>query len=119
MRGVSARARLLADADHERVEVRGAQPRAQAIELGEIGDRADAHAMPHVVVDRDALHVGVDALQLELRADAIGLGLLAIASPPAARTRPGRSIVAGALSRSRETSRSFSGTTTSKFGSMS
>jgi hypothetical protein len=39
--------------------------------------------------------------------------------PACSTYTPGRSIFAGALSRSRETSRSFSGTTTSKFGSMS
>src|SRR6185295_12024391 len=60
---------LITDADHERVQIGGAQSRAQAIELGEVADRPDAHAMPDIVIHRDALHGGVDALQLELRAD--------------------------------------------------
>src|SRR5690349_2913256 len=61
---------LLSDADQHRIEIRGAQSRAQPVELGEIADGPDAHAVPHVFVDRDALHVGIDALFLELRRDA-------------------------------------------------
>ena len=57
-----------------------AQARVQAIELGQVGNRANAHAIPDVFVDGDALHVGVDALQLELRARAIRHFLLAIRS---------------------------------------
>src|SRR5215468_4454407 len=53
---------LLTDTDQHRIEIRAAQSRAQPIELGQVRDRPDAHAVPHVVVDRHALHVGVDAL---------------------------------------------------------
>ena len=38
-----------------------------------IADRPDPHAMPGVVVDRDPLHVRLDALQGELRAHAVGV----------------------------------------------
>src|SRR5689334_3380301 len=69
---------LFTDADQHPVELRGAQSRAQPVQLGEIADRADAHAVPDVVVDRDTLHVGVDTLLLELRRDAVGFLLLAI-----------------------------------------
>ena len=40
-------------------------------ELGRVADRPDPHAVPGVVVDGDALHVRLDALQRELRPHAV------------------------------------------------
>ena len=78
-------------------------------------DRPDAHAMPGVVVDRDPLHVRLDPLQRELRPHAVRLLELAGTNPPAARRRPACRPASGA---SRGMATSFSGTTTSKFGSI-
>src|SRR6185295_1588851 len=60
---VACRPSSFADANHERIQVRGTQARMQAIDLGEVRERTDAHAIPDVVVDGHALHAGVDALQ--------------------------------------------------------
>ena len=80
-------------------------------------DRTDADAVPDVVVDRDLLNLGIDALQGKLGPHAVGVGEILV--------RAGlQHIGAGTRFRARDlmsglTSLSFSGTTTSNFGSIS
>ena len=54
---------LIPDANHQAVDIRRLQLLAHAIDFRQIADRPDSHAMPHIVVHCDALHLGVDALQ--------------------------------------------------------
>src|SRR5690242_13227926 len=69
---------LIADADHQSVDVGGLELLAQLVELIELGDGTDAHAMPHVRIDSDALNGRLDSLQCELRTDPIRVRLIAV-----------------------------------------
>ena len=60
--------------NHQHIDVRLAQNPAQTIELIEFRDRTDADAMPGIVVHRHLLHLGLDPLQREPRADPIRIG---------------------------------------------
>ena len=74
----AAPARSVADADHQRIDIRRLQLAAHLVQLGQIADRPDAHAKPDVGIQRDALHLGVDALQRQLAGHPIGIGLVAV-----------------------------------------
>src|SRR5438270_12639770 len=71
---------LVPHADHQRIDLRRPQLPAHPVELVETGDRPDAHAMPDAVVHRDALYLGVDPLERELRAHPVVIGLVAISA---------------------------------------
>ena len=83
--------------------------------VGQVADRTDADAEPDIRVQCDPLRLGVDALKGELADDPIGVGLIAV--------RTGLQHVGSRLldldgGQVALHLRSFSGTTTSKFGSM-
>src|SRR2546429_444481 len=69
---------LVPHPDHQRIDLGRPQLPAHPVELVETADRPDAHAMPDVVVHRDALHPGVDPLERELRAHPVGIRLVAV-----------------------------------------
>src|SRR5438270_11281971 len=75
---------LVPDPDHQRIDLRRPQLPAHPVELVETGDRPDAHAMPDVVVHRDAPYLGVDPLEREPRAHPVGIRLV----PVRARLQP-------------------------------
>ncbi len=84
----------------------------------EVADRADAHAVEHVVLDRDALHVRLEAEQREAGFEPVGVrrgaeraGLQQEAAGSGGWPRPRR--------RRRGGGPSFSGTTTSNCGRIS
>src|SRR5687767_794059 len=56
----------ISHANHQTVDIGGLKLLANAVELVELADGADAYAMPHIVIDSYPLHLRVDALQVEL-----------------------------------------------------
>jgi hypothetical protein len=66
-------AALVFDADDDRAYLRGPELLAQAVELAQVRDRAEADAVPDVLIDRHALHVGAEVLPRQLRLDAVGI----------------------------------------------
>ncbi len=65
---------LVRDLHQQRVDTRVAQPTLRALGRVEIADRADAHAVEHVVLERDALHVGLEPEQREAGLEPVRIG---------------------------------------------
>src|SRR5580693_3135252 len=65
---------LVTDTDHQSVELCLLQLLAHLVELIEVADDTCAHAVPHVCVQRHALHLGLHAVHDELGAHALGVG---------------------------------------------
>ena len=68
------RVRAIPRLHQHRLDVGIVQLLAYAIELVEIADRADSHAMKNVVVDRHALHARLDAEQRDVGLEPVGVG---------------------------------------------
>src|SRR5690242_8043950 len=66
------------DANHQPVDVCGLELLAHLVQLLEVADGPDTHAMPDIVVDGDALNLRVDSLQFQLRGDSLRIRLVAV-----------------------------------------